>query len=197
MRCRTAQRHLVILLDGELAAEPASRLKEHLAACASCVLVEQELRRTGELIQTAPGLTPTPGFADRVLRRLAQETPEAREARAASLWSRAWVPRVAIPATTVLAAALVFLAVYQPPTSAAPDAIGHLDGLMCQGCAKTVRKILRGVDGVREVEVDLKTGTAKLWLNPEASVTAGQLQQALAKSSRFALQEVEFVTTQP
>lgn len=194
MRCRTAQRHLVTLLDGELTAEPTSRLNEHLAACASCVRVEQELRQTGELIQTAPGLTPTPDFTERLLRRVAQEAPEAR---AASVWRRTWVPRVAVPAVTVLVAALIFLTVYQPPTSAAPDAICKLEGLMCQGCAKSVRKILRGVEGVREVEVDLQTGTAKLWLNPQAAITAGQLQQALAKSSRFALREVEFATKEP
>lgn len=35
-----------------------------------------------------------------------------------------------------------------------------IEGMMCEGCVKSVRDGLEGVDGVESVEVNLKKGTA-------------------------------------
>lgn len=38
----------------------------------------------------------------------------------------------------------------------------EIEGMKCEGCATTVREALAGVDGVRETDVDLAEGRARV-----------------------------------
>lgn len=55
MRCRKAQREISRSIDGELDARREARLAQHLAACAECRLVAEDLRL---IVHGAAGLAP-------------------------------------------------------------------------------------------------------------------------------------------
>jgi copper chaperone len=51
-------------------------------------------------------------------------------------------------------------------------------GMTCQGCARSVSRVLRGVKGVASAEVALESAEAMIAFNPE-QVTPAQLKAAV------------------
>ena len=43
-----------------------------------------------------------------------------------------------------------------------------IDGMSCQHCVKTVTDVMMGIDGVSQVKVNLKRGTATVKYDPES-----------------------------
>ena len=41
-----------------------------------------------------------------------------------------------------------------------------VNGMTCDGCVRSVKKVLRGVPGVRDVEVSLERGEARVEFDP-------------------------------
>ena len=55
----------------------------------------------------------------------------------------------------------------------------HVEGMMCNNCAKHVREALEKVAGVASVEVDLAAKTASVTLNANAEVSDEDLKNAV------------------
>ncbi|MCA8915724.1 MAG: heavy-metal-associated domain-containing protein [Planctomycetes bacterium] len=54
-----------------------------------------------------------------------------------------------------------------------------VDGMMCDGCKKHVTDILSAQEGVNDVTVDLKTGTAIVHVKPGANFDEAKAKDAL------------------
>jgi len=127
MRCDDVQDVLVEFLDGGLEAGPAAEVRAHLAGCARCAALREDLRATLALVNTDLVPEPPAGtwerFADDVLAkiRLAEETeaagPPRRGTRSGlplpTAWDRlsAWAQRAAFAPVAVATAAAVLLAI--------------------------------------------------------------------------------------
>jgi predicted anti-sigma-YlaC factor YlaD len=81
-----------------------ARLDAHLASCPACTARWQAMQRVSTLLKAEPLARPTPGFTERVLRRVAM-----LPARQVS-WPLVVRPRIAVIASVVAMAALVTLA---------------------------------------------------------------------------------------
>ena len=61
-----------------------------------------------------------------------------------------------------------------------------VDGLHCEGCAKTVTDALTKVSGVKSVQVDLNTrGTSTVRVEAESTLAAADVQAALDRQGNF------------
>jgi len=80
MRCRTVQRRLSALLDGELPRRAAERVTAHLAACAQCAAQWQRLQALRGALEAAPAVKAPSGFARSVVREALRrrQAPDAR-----------------------------------------------------------------------------------------------------------------------
>lgn len=48
------------------------------------------------------------------------------------------------------------------PASSEGEAVLHIDGMVCEGCANAAKSCLEGIDGVAQVEVSFQEGTARV-----------------------------------
>jgi copper chaperone CopZ len=55
-----------------------------------------------------------------------------------------------------------------------------IDGMMCKECIGKVEKALKGVKGVKEVNVSLEKKSAEVILAPNAKVTSNKLVKAVS-----------------
>lgn len=73
-------------------------------------------------------------------------------------------------------------------------------GLICEGCADTVKKALRQLPGIRRAQVDVEKGRAEVEYDP-AKVSAESIQQAIAEVGYPAkvkeVAQVAFVSISP
>jgi hypothetical protein len=99
MTCRQAHRLIQLRLDGELADAHARQLDQHLAACAHCARLAQDLGRLDGALREGLSLPiPAAGLAEGVRERAARTRPR----RVAS-----WRP-LALAAAAVAVAAIVY-----------------------------------------------------------------------------------------
>lgn len=66
------------------------------------------------------------------------------------------------------------------PLQAASNYVIRIDGMTCKFCAHNVKKQLKKLEGVEQVEVDQDKGTATLVIKDGASLTDATLQKAIA-----------------
>jgi anti-sigma factor RsiW len=71
--CRKVQPLLSEYVDGTLQADTAWEVKLHVASCAVCARVADELAATATLLQSLPALEPSKDFAAALARRLADQ----------------------------------------------------------------------------------------------------------------------------
>jgi len=119
MRCEEARNELSAYLDGELGPQEADAVREHVASCAACREVLEELRATIDLVGALPPCEAPQGLAADVQREIerrlilappaeaAETAPQERllPIRRASLWPRV----MAVAATLVLAVGIGWL----------------------------------------------------------------------------------------
>ena len=72
--------------------------------------------------------------------------------------------------------------------SAAVSAAGsqyviRVDGLACPFCAYGIEKKLKGVDGVEDVDVDLKSGVVRLNTRADVDLTEEQMEKLFKEAS--------------
>jgi len=92
MNCTEIQKRISARLDGELEAEESGMIDRHLAACAACRRVRDQLEWGYTRIDVEDPPPPDPWLAARVRARLADSTAKAR--------SRVWAGyRLLIPVT--------------------------------------------------------------------------------------------------
>lgn len=64
-----------------------------------------------------------------------------------------------------------------------------VDGLRCAGCADTVKQALSRIDGVRDVDVTLQTGSSSsVHIEADRVLDPDHVQAALAASGDFRIQ---------
>ncbi|MDH5178668.1 MAG: heavy-metal-associated domain-containing protein [Gammaproteobacteria bacterium] len=66
------------------------------------------------------------------------------------------------------------------PVLAADSYVIKIDGMTCQFCAHNVKKRLKTIDGVEQVEVDQDKGLATLNVKPGTKLTDEQLKALIA-----------------
>ncbi|GAB4245098.1 MAG: hypothetical protein OHK0028_23230 [Deltaproteobacteria bacterium] len=98
MACRDIRESISAFVDGEASPEEASRVREHLAACDRCRLLERQMRAMGAGVRQIRGSVPA-GFREAVFARLDAEgaLPPRKKVRFPS-WRRAAVPLAAAAA---------------------------------------------------------------------------------------------------
>jgi anti-sigma factor RsiW len=120
MRCRKAERWLLLSVDGRLDDSRGKELEAHLRACPACARAFSEYREMFGLLRSAPAEEPRPLFWERLQPRMAAEKSSAT----LLLWER-WCLR-AIPAflglAMVIGTALILLA----PPAGEPMAASEL-----------------------------------------------------------------------
>ena len=57
-----------------------------------------------------------------------------------------------------------------------------VSGMHCEACAVTVSENLKKLSGVKNAEVDVASGTVKIFTNKESTVTAKQVKSVVEKS---------------
>jgi anti-sigma factor RsiW len=80
--CGRVRQQLSAHADGELSAEDARAVEEHLAQCAGCAWEQQRLRQLTFLTALVPEEETPPGLHARILARLAAASLPARNANA-------------------------------------------------------------------------------------------------------------------
>jgi predicted anti-sigma-YlaC factor YlaD len=70
--CQDVGRLMSLALDQSLTQGEARCLEEHLKRCPTCQEEWEAMQRVSQLFTNAPLMGPPPGFADRVMQRLAQ-----------------------------------------------------------------------------------------------------------------------------
>lgn len=165
--CRAAGEWLLRAPDGGLLPQERAALEHHLLTCASC-------RRRVELLEDAakrlqrPGVA-APGFADRVLRRLAEgRSAEARSGIRPQIAIRPWLAAAAAALLVVSA-----LSLWKRNPAAAPEAAGpprvlvELELAAAAGRSVAVAgdfngwdaaRMQRGEDGVWRIRLSLAPG---------------------------------------
>jgi mercuric ion binding protein len=68
-------------------------------------------------------------------------------------------------------------------------AVFHVEGMTCGLCAKSIDKALRGVDGVRSVEVDREA--ERVTVVADATLPDDRLEQAIEAAGRYEAERVE------
>jgi anti-sigma factor RsiW len=100
MACESWSEKLDAYFDGELAADDARALQEHLRGCSSCP-AESLGRVQQKLAVRAAGqrFTPDPAFRARIAKSIAARKP--------SLWKRYWLPALATAAVLLMVGAFL------------------------------------------------------------------------------------------
>ncbi len=107
MGCKKAQRRLSAYLDGELSPVERAPLDEHVRGCARCTEELARLSGLRRLLDGAPDVPVTAGFAGSVRRAAEARVERARGSAARPAWRFYPAPaRVAALAAVVLALAL-------------------------------------------------------------------------------------------
>lgn len=98
MGCRDIRETISAFVDGEASPEEAGMVREHLASCERCRVLERQMRAVGAGVRQVRGKVPD-GFREAVFARLEAEgaLPPKREAPARS-WRWAAVPLAAAAA---------------------------------------------------------------------------------------------------
>jgi len=103
MACETWREKLDTYLDGELPPSEARSLDEHLRGCAACAAESLSRVQQKRALQAAGHrFVPDPKFRARIQKMIAP--------RRHPLWSRLWLPVLAIPVVLLLVAALLLSA---------------------------------------------------------------------------------------
>ena len=93
MKCDEIKQLLMAYLDGELSAEQAAAVQQHLAECPACAREHRLLQRTWEMLLEDEDIEPSPDFARDFWQRVRREAPH--EERAAQPgWNRAGLRRM-------------------------------------------------------------------------------------------------------
>ncbi|HCC32578.1 MAG TPA: hypothetical protein DEQ28_01555 [Clostridiales bacterium] len=109
MKCDRVRYHLSAYLDGVIEKSDRRRVEEHLAGCAGCRALAEELGRNIEQCRSLPELAPPPGFRQRVERAVqaaGADRPEAGWLRLSRRWGDLRGKRAA---AVVAGVALLFL----------------------------------------------------------------------------------------
>lgn len=106
MNCRSHQKNISMLLDGELGSAAAAELLRHLAACENCRRVHERMTSTDRDITALALAEAPPGLADRVKTRISSIGDKSSR----SVFSSIWKPASVIAMTVLLAIGLGNLA---------------------------------------------------------------------------------------
>jgi anti-sigma factor RsiW len=125
LECRFVCAALSAYLDGEARGD-AARVERHLAQCAHCRAAAADLAAQARAIEALPAQEePPPGFADRVMRRIAAAAPaQTRTAPAAGVRRRPAVVALAAAAAAVVVALALWAVMSRPQPRAPRPAVG-------------------------------------------------------------------------
>ncbi len=194
MNCGQTKEKLSAWLDGQLDPVQSSAVKDHLDRCAVCAAEAGQLSAVDRLYRSAPKLEPRFDFRSAVLCRVigVLEHPPGLRVQWIRFWQEGWRrPVVSVSAAgLILFAATILLWQTQTEGRAGPVMTCKVEGMMCNGCAQNVRRVLEKVPGVHRAEVDPRTGQVRLTLKQGAALSSNQLSFALS-NTRFRLAEID------
>jgi anti-sigma-K factor RskA len=188
---RTVEPHVTELLPayslGALDEPDATRVERHLATCAACQAdLEQYHRVAGRIALAAPLVSPSPQLHQRLLARIAAESPAAAAPVGQSLWQRLvdfsrWIAPVWTPLSLLLIAGMLVANLWLwrslPPapalaavpltgTDTAPQAYGFITAAPGSPAGTLVAQGLPPLDPARQYQ---------LWLIRDGQRTSGGL----------------------
>ncbi len=107
MRCDQVQERLSEYLEDLLDAESHTSVHDHLSSCPHCQAEAQALSQTRQAVADLPSVEPPPGFSQRVMSRVREESERP------NLWHRLFLPlRIKIPIHAMAILLVGGLAVY-------------------------------------------------------------------------------------
>ena len=83
MKCRTIGKKLSAYQDGELSVSETEHVERHLAGCRSCRERHVRLQQTWQALGDLTEIRPSPGFYQRVSRKIGQESEK-------GVWESLW-----------------------------------------------------------------------------------------------------------
>ncbi|HSW09305.1 MAG TPA: DUF4349 domain-containing protein [Bacillota bacterium] len=143
MKCDRVRPHLSAYLDGVIGRSDRRQVEEHLAECAGCRALTEELGRNIKQCRSLPELAPPPGFRQKVERAVqdaAADPPEAVRLRLGRWWGDLRWKRAAV---AVAGAALLFVVAgialdERVPWPTAPGQLLVIDAVGEEGEARLV-----------------------------------------------------------
>jgi anti-sigma factor RsiW len=88
MDCNEYQKHISMLIDGELGESSSQALKTHLSSCSACSRSYERLEALHKTLNGVGLAWPPPGLASRVKGRLAEQSVPTRGRIFASAWGQ-------------------------------------------------------------------------------------------------------------
>lgn len=189
MNCERIEQRLSAWIDGELPESERALLDEHLRGCERCRREADALAEVDRIYAGAGELTPGSGLRYSVQARIRSAGDDR--------WWNAWLPWLAPrPALAMAAAALVLASVtlWVGRSEAHPPVMTcRIEGMMCEQCDRQVNRILQTIPGVETVQVDAKTGRARMQLKRGGAVSVNELTRAINETRQYRVTDIEVV----
>lgn len=191
MNCDQIQQRLSAWIDGQLEEPARSVVAEHVGLCERCALEAEEFAHLNRIYAGADEVAPNAGFSAAVLDRI-------RAAEEETSWPQwlAWLRPAPTPVFAGVVALLLVAAVtfWTSRAEARPAVITcRIEGMMCEQCDRQVHSILQGISGVDSVQLDVRTGRARMRLKRGGAVSLNELTRAVDQTRQYRITELEVI----
>ncbi len=191
MNCEQIQQRLSAWIDGQLDEPERGSIGEHLGVCDRCAREAEEFDALDRVYAEADEIAPGAGFAAAVHARV-----RAGDERPAWDHWLTWL-RPGPQGVLAMAAAVVLVTaatLWVSRAEARPAVITcRIDGMMCEQCDRQVHRILQTVPGVESVQVDAKTGRARMQLKRGSALSVNELTRAVNETRQYRITDVEVI----
>jgi len=204
MKCKDVKRQLGAFLDGELPADQAEAVAEHLAECSDCAELSGRLAETDRLMKDAGSLPASEDYwrtyTDRLMQRLhqrrtVQPVPAAPVSPVLTRRARPWSASRALGAAAAVAAVVLLAYAWPHLRTEEPQFMGNplyplvsLEGLAATDRipAGQVEQILATSERVLIFVGNLKTSDPQVWAKLQETIKAsGVLEDIVENRSRI------------
>lgn len=179
-------------MDGQLPGPERDMIEVHLHGCPRCAREAEDLAVVDRLYAQAGTLAPDAWFGSAVHRRIRK----AEEPAGLTRWF-GWRRAAARPALAIAAALLLVAATaFWTPRSEARSTMTitcRIEGMMCEQCDRQVHRILQAIPGVESVQLEPRTGRARMRLKRGGSVSVNELTRAVDQTRQYRITNLEVI----